>query len=252
MLTDHAPPQRGRRAQSGGCLTGVVKKDKPRGIVSARVLFDGTNGISVNSRTRIGDPDRAPIATDLKRVVREEARQGERTLALTAGVAEAHRQIPIEPRDWHPLGCQAQAGGDVYVNAVGTFGVVFASCYWSRVASALGRLSQWLTGKSATTWHSARSGRLPLGIRRSALSHSADRVFRPLRIGIPSRRVERFIRWAQDIASAHAVKLTSFEEGFSRIMCVTWALEHERPFPGPPCRCMSSHPRGSVRVVHHT
>ena len=98
---------------------GAIMKDKPGGIVSARVLFDGTNDISVKRRTRIMDQERAPTAADLKRFMPQKARQGEKTLAPTADVAEAHRQIRIHPRDWHLLGCQVQAGGDVYVKAVG-------------------------------------------------------------------------------------------------------------------------------------
>ena len=82
---------------------GANKKEKPNGVISARVLFDGSNGIAVNRRTRIRDQERAPVAADLKRVMREKARLGERTFALTADVAEAHRQIPIHPRDWHLL-----------------------------------------------------------------------------------------------------------------------------------------------------
>ena len=64
---------------------------------TARVLFDGTNGISIFRRTRIRDQ------ADRKRVMREKTRQGELTFALAADVTEAHRQIP---RDWHLLGCQ--------------------------------------------------------------------------------------------------------------------------------------------------
>ena len=45
---------------------------------------------------------------------RHRLREGEWTFALTADVAEAHRQIPTDPRDWHA------AGSDVYVHAVGT------------------------------------------------------------------------------------------------------------------------------------
>ena len=58
---------------------GAVERDKPGGIVPASVFFHGTNGISVNSRTRIRDQERALIATDLRRVLREKARHGERT-----------------------------------------------------------------------------------------------------------------------------------------------------------------------------
>ena len=50
---------------------GAQRKDKPGGVVTAPVLFDGTNGIAVNARTRIRDQERAPIAADLKRSMRE-------------------------------------------------------------------------------------------------------------------------------------------------------------------------------------
>ena len=116
---------------------GANRKDKPNGEISARVLFDGINGLQVNTRTRLRDQERAPIAADLKRAMHEKATLGVRTFALTADVKEAHRQVPIHPRDWHLRGCRVEAGGDVYINTVGTFGVASASYYWSRVSSAL-------------------------------------------------------------------------------------------------------------------
>ena len=106
---------------------GSNRKDKPNGEISARVLFDGTNGLQVNTRTRLRDQERSPIVADLKRAVREKATLGVRTFALTADVKEAHRQVPIHPRDWHLLGCRVEAGTDVYINTVGTFGVASAS-----------------------------------------------------------------------------------------------------------------------------
>ena len=132
---------------------GAQKKDKPGGVVTARVLFDGTNGIQVNKRTSWRDQERAPIAADIKRLMRQKAAMGERTFALTADVAEAHRQVLVDPRDWHLLGSQVVAGGDVNVNTVGTFGVASACYYWSRVASAVGRLTKYCTGSRATRWH---------------------------------------------------------------------------------------------------
>ena len=77
---------------------GANRKNKPTRVVSARVLFHGSNGTAVNRRTRIRDQHRAPVAADLKRVMREKAKLGEKTFALTADVAEGHRQIPIHPR----------------------------------------------------------------------------------------------------------------------------------------------------------
>ena len=132
---------------------GAQRKEKPGGKITARVLFDGTHGLSVNSRTRIRDQDRAPIAADLKRTMREKSKVDELTFTLSADVTEAHRQVPIHPDDWHLLGCQVIPGGDVFVNTVGTFGVASASYYWSRVAAAVGRLAQYLAGYSCITCH---------------------------------------------------------------------------------------------------
>ena len=53
----------------------------------------------------------------------------------------------------HFLGCQVKPGGDVFVNTVGTFGVASASYYGSRVAGSIGRLLQYLSGHSSTSWH---------------------------------------------------------------------------------------------------
>ena len=54
--------------------SGAQRKEKPRGNITARVLFDGTHDLSVNSRTRLRDEERAPIAADLKGAMREKAK----------------------------------------------------------------------------------------------------------------------------------------------------------------------------------
>ena len=97
---------------------GANRKDRPNGEVTARVLHDGTNGLSVNTRTRLRDQELSPISSDIKRAMREKASRGLNTFALTADVKEAHCQIPIDPRDWHLLGCQVDRGGDVFTNTV--------------------------------------------------------------------------------------------------------------------------------------
>ena len=38
-------------------------------MVTARVLFDGTHGISVNSWIRVRDQERSPVAADIKRIL---------------------------------------------------------------------------------------------------------------------------------------------------------------------------------------
>ena len=47
---------------------GAQRKDKPNGEVSAS--FDGTHGLAVNTRTRIRNQERSPIAADFRRAMR--------------------------------------------------------------------------------------------------------------------------------------------------------------------------------------
>ena len=52
---------------------GANCEDKPNWVVTARNLHDGTNGLVVNTRTRIRDQERSPIASDVKRATREKS-----------------------------------------------------------------------------------------------------------------------------------------------------------------------------------
>ena len=45
----------------------------------------------MNTRTRIRDQERGPIAADLKRIMREKSRVGVPTFAFTADVSDAHK-----------------------------------------------------------------------------------------------------------------------------------------------------------------
>ena len=98
----------------------AFRMDTPSGIIPVRVLFDGTNSIRVNERTRIRDEVRVPSAADLKRFMREKTTHDEHTFALTADVTEAHRHLPMAPCDRYLRGCQAVSGCTVYVVKVGT------------------------------------------------------------------------------------------------------------------------------------
>ena len=263
---------------------GAIRKDKPGGVVTAWVLFDGTHGISVRTRTRIRDQERAPIAADLKRAMREKSEQEEKTFALTADVSEAHRQIPIAPEDWHLLACQVEQGSTVYVNTVGTFGVVSASYYWSRVAGALGRLSQYLAGHRASTWHMLdaddfhlEAGGLsyrpalivffalcavcgvPLSWNKTAGGDTVawvgfELLHRSYKLGISRKRAEWFIRWTREVAATDYVLMSNFEEGLGRIMYVAGALEFEKPFLAPLYKFPNLHPRSAsrpgIRLLH--
>ena len=54
-----------------------------------------SNGIPVNRRTRIMDQERAPIAADLERAMREKSKTGQKTLALSADVSEAGSVVEL-------------------------------------------------------------------------------------------------------------------------------------------------------------
>ena len=258
---------------------GASRKDRPNGEVTARVLHDGTNGLSVNTRTRLRDQERSPISSDIKRAMREKASRGLSTFELTADVKEAHRQIPIDPRDWHLLGCQVERGADVFVNTVGTFGITSASYYWSRVSSAVGRLAQYLASDQAETWHMlvaddfhleaggahyrlalmvffvlCSTVGVPLSWHKTAGGDTVvwvgfELLHRTRHLGISQRRAEWFVRWAPETANADYIHLARFEEGLGRIMFVAGALELERPFLGPLYKFMVLRPRDSVRRV---
>ena len=176
----------------------------------------------MNTRTRLRDQERSPISSDIKRAMREKA---------SRGLKEAHRQIPIDPRDWHLLGCQVDRGADVFVDTVGTFGITSASYYWPRVSSAVGRLTQYPASDQAETWHMVVAGdfrlvaggahyRLPLIVffvvcstvgvplswHKTAVGDTVvwvgfEILHRTRHLGISQRRAEWFVRCARETAN---------------------------------------------------
>ena len=253
---------------------GANRKDKPSGTVTARVLFDRTHGISVNTRTRIRDQERALIAADVKRSLREKAREGLTTFAFTTDVSESPSTSPNRrARLASSLGCQVVEGQEGYVNTVGTFGVASASYHWSRVSSAIGRLTQYLAGDTAQTWHMlVADDYLPeaggpmaffmlCAVSVAPLSWNKtsggdivcwfgfEHFLRSHQLGLSQRRAEWFTRWTREVAQAGHINISTLEEGLGRVMYVAGALEYERPFLAPLYKFMTLHPRGSDRKV---
>ena len=137
----------------------------------------------MNTRTRLRDQERSPIAADLKRAMREKATMGVRTFALTADVKEAHRQVPIHPRDWHLLGCRVEAGADVRLHQYGRN-------FWCSV-------SLLLLLHCRQRPHVAHGGsrRLPPRSRRRTLSLRAVRFLSPLQHVWGATFLEQDGRW---------------------------------------------------------
>ena len=81
-------------------------------------------------------------------------------------------------------------------------------------------------------------------VRRHRASHHSS-----YQLGISQRRAARFIKWTRTTAEQETVHMAKFEEGLGRVMYVTGALEHERPYTAPLCKFMTIHPRHSVQAV---
>ena len=169
--------------------------------------------------------------------------RAKRTFALTADVSEAHCQIPIGPRDWHLLGCQVQAGSEVRINTVGTFGFASASYCWSRVAAAH-RLPP--RGISQASSHRVlrvvRDSRSPPVLGKGGTGHRVAPTPRPWAryLGTP-RRV------------AHTMDLGHRESSYGKPQAIRRRHRQGdvccRASTSAPFRSMSLHIRGSVRVV---
>ena len=92
------------------CL-GAIRKEKPTGVVTARVLFDDTRVISVNRRTRIRDQERAPIALASNGECGNSQRLENQRWHWQRMSVKFTGKVPIHPKDfWHLLGCQVQEG----------------------------------------------------------------------------------------------------------------------------------------------
>ena len=254
---------------------GAQRKQKPGGKVTARVLF----GLCVNSKTRLRDQERAPIAADLKRSMREQSR-------LASSLS--HCRLMLRRRTAR-CPCTRTIGtylGVKYLLVVTSSSILWAhsvlasaSYYWSRVAAAVGRLVQYLSAYTSTSWHMLfaddyllesggpeyRTGLLlffvlcavvgvPLSWHKTCGGDTLvwvgfELLLRSRCVGISARRAEWFVRWAETIASSTTIHMGSFEEGLGRIMFVAGALEHERPFLAPLYKFLTMHPRNFIRRV---
>ena len=152
-----------------------------------------------------------------------------------------------------------------------------ASYYWSRVASAIGRLCQYIAGAEARTWHLLVAddyhleaggpayreaimvflelcsvAGVPLSWSKTAGGDTVSWVgfellHRTYQLGLTERRAQWFQRWTKEVADAGHVHMSAFEEGLGRVMYVAGALEYERPFLSPLYRFLVLHRRNSVQ-----
>ena len=245
---------------------GANRKDKPNGVVLARVLFDGSNGIPVNRRTRIRDQERAQIAADIKRAMSEKSKTGQKTVALSARVSEAHRQLPpgVSNPTWLYRKCEQgwNIRGRISEQLL--------------VPSGVGKPSRTVPGETRFTCVAhARGGRLAVGSKRAVLQgfffllcsslnvllswkktagrHSRLGWVRAASPQQPTRDLGETGRVADEVGRSSCrfdvYPDEQIRRGLGRIVHVAGALEFERPLLGPLLKFLTIHPRGSVRRV---
>ena len=165
--------------------------------------------------------ERAPVASDLKRVLREKAQRGESTFALTSGVCEAHRQIPIHPIDWHRPACLVDSGGPIFIKR-----------------SALPTWLQHLTtGREQRPLSDDASSRLLSWSKTAYAIQSSWVSFELIHSSPPARHLAKESRVLCKVdvgfADAHTVNISTFEECVGRVKNVADASENEGPFLSP-------------------
>jgi hypothetical protein len=117
-----------------------------KGDGSFRVIHDGTHGVGVNPRIKILDQQRCPTAAELRLALRK---MPTARFSLAADIKRAHRLVKVRREDWGFQACKvdSQAGGPVYLNTVGTFGIASAAYHWQRLAACITRAILYIMAK---------------------------------------------------------------------------------------------------------
>ena len=78
-----------------------------------RVIYDGSNGITLNPGIRVRDQVRFPTAADGRAVLEECAEEGGPHFSLHYDIAKAHRQVPVLRCEWGRQACQISGSAAV-------------------------------------------------------------------------------------------------------------------------------------------
>ncbi len=257
-------------------LGGVAKITESGEVASVRVVLDGTHGVVVNRAIRQRDQDRCPVAADVKRVQREQARTRP-ALGLALDVREAHRLPRVHEDDWAHQGCRSDASPDVFVFLVGCFGISSAAYWWSRLGGALIRAIHLLSEPSDELWMLLMADDLKaestsaspatsviyallillvMGVPLSWHKSQGGRTIRwigyevqlsTLSLGITQARAQWCIDFLNQISRDARVDVGRMRSGLGRLCFVVGALEWERPFLAPFFLFLARQPKSGLR-----
>ncbi len=258
---------------------GAATKEKDAGVVSVRLVFDGTHGTDLNKRIRVRDQERPPSALDAKALLRAQSKRRRPTLGLAADARNAHRTIMIAEADWGHQACRAEGDPHVFVSTCGTFGVSSISYWWNRLASALVRLGHYLALPEDELWillladdfkveSSSPRPKLPvlmflwslevLGVAlqwRKVQGGSTiawvgyEFLLSEHALGISEHRAQWAIRWCHRVVRDGAIRVGELREGLGRLGYIAAALDYDRPFLAPIYTFVALHPSPAVRQL---
>ena len=231
----------------------------PKADDSVRVVHEWSNGQHVNDRIKVRDAQSTPTGADLSTALEELPGA---YFSITGDISRAHRLVLVRSADWARQACRAYRKDRVYLNAVGTFGIVSASYWWYRLFSGLGRLLYYAHGQDHTTlltyvddliWITESSQGLPrilasiflleiLGIPfawhkfRGGAEHgwigfsiSAHQRL----LGISRSRADWMIGWIRKVKSDGFVNIADMGAVLGRLSFGLTVLPSLRPFLGP-------------------
>ncbi len=274
-------------ALSVNSLNAVAKLDETGSVSSVRLVLDGTHGVVVNKAIRQRDQDRCPVASDVRRVQREQALTGPaRGLALD--VREAHRLPRVHPSDWTHQGCRSSFSSDLFIFTVGCFGISTAAYWWSRLGGALVRAVHLLAQPSDQLWlllmaddlkceSTAEHPEVPivfvvlllvvLGVPLSWHKAQGGQIIKwigyevhlgQLALGITQRRADWCVDFLLQLSRDGRADVARMRSGLGRLCFVVGALEWVRPFLAPLYSYLARQPKWGhrelpvfIRVIAH-
>ncbi len=236
--------------------TGEVELD-------VRIVQDGTHGVGINGAIRVRDQDACPMASDIKRLQRSQARYHRRPRGLAADFKSAHRLPMIHPEDWRYQGCRATPTGDVYVIKCGVFGISSISYWWSRMGGAAIRAVHYAAARDMELWMQLFADDLKVESTSSDPSTAIIWVLwllvilgfplkwrkaiggdiipwigyevlcKELALGITESRSSWAIGWLRRIVRDRVILVKEFRSELGRLSFTAGALEYDRAFLAP-------------------
>jgi hypothetical protein len=259
--------------------------EKRPGSDEVRVIYDGTHGVLTNAQVRVRDQLRFPATGDLQGMMHELSEDLSADFGLVYDITGAHRAVPVIERDWGLQACRLP--GDqlldgeeaLYVNCVGTFGMVPAAYWWARVAGAAKRSTHYLLDQAVPLWHVlfADDGCLADGFPQAQFSILANLLsllllglevnwskvkggvsldyigyrlcFENHLVVLSERRASWLVEWLRRKASEGSVLMRELREVLGRLSFASGPLRWIRPYLGPLYAWCAVCPMGSYHQI---